>query len=266
MKKKVKSKISSQYSFFPKNRKGSHIDVVISFVIFVIFLGFLYSIIGPVKIQENKENVLDFLEIEIKEKLSANFTSSSITIPGIYVWDCFEINHLVDFTGLNVIVKDENNDVVNFGLYEDNNINRKFLRIDATPEKRYFKIYYSPEKFIDSPLDETCPFTVGSYYSDAAMYENYSITDIGLLRTDKYVFESKVREVFVDDTKYKEMKESLNLPYGSEFSFSFKTADGVTIKAENKEVAADTYVREVPVQYIDDEANIKSGFINLKIW
>lgn len=246
-----------------KSRRGSHIDIVISFVIFIVFLGFLYSIISPAKVQENKEAILNYLETEIKDKLSANLISSSINIPGDYTWDCFQVEHTINFEeGLNVIVKDENEIPIRFGLIDTPD--KKYLRIDGTPNKKSFKIYYSEEKFEDFPLNsEGCTFAPNTYHLET---EDNPIKQVGLVRTEKYIFETKVEKVFKDDDSYKEVKESLNLPYGSEFSFNFTFNDGTSVAWENKKVSTNTYAREIPVQYINEEANITLGYLNIKVW
>lgn len=65
-------------------KKGSHVGMMISFVIFVTFLVFLYSILQPViKIRQNKELVLDSLKTELVNMLDS---PTSVT----------EINELAD--------------------------------------------------------------------------------------------------------------------------------------------------------------------------
>ena len=264
MKKKVKLEISPK-QFFNKNRRGSHIDVVISFVIFIIFLGFLYSIISPAKVQENKEAILNQLENEIKDKLSANLTSTPITLTGTR--DCFKINYTINPEGLNVIVKNETNDLVKFG-YEDNSQGpiTKYLKIDGTPKMKFFKIYYSEEEFKGLDLTtSSCTFAPSTYDLEVPD-DNPPIKQVGLIRTEKYIFETKVERAFKDADSYKEVKESLNVPYGSEFSFNFTFNDGTSVAWENKKVSTNTYAREVPVQYINQEANITLGYLNIKVW
>lgn len=246
-------------------KRGSHIDIVISFVIFIVFLGFLYSIISPAKVQENKEAILNQLEKEIKDKLSANLTITPITLTGNL--DCFKINYTINPEGLNVIVKNDTNDMVKFG-HEDNPQGpiTKYLKIDGTPKMRYFKIYYSEEEFKGLDLT-TSPCTFGQLTFHLEIPDdNPPIKQVGLIRTEKYIFETKVLKAFTDDDTYQEVKESLNIPYGSEFSFDFTFNDGTSVAKENKRVSTNTYAREVPVQYINQEANITLGYLNIKVW
>ena len=58
------------------NKRGSHVGVILSFAIFITFMVFLYFIIEPaIRIQGDKQNILDNLERELLEKFSANLTT-----------------------------------------------------------------------------------------------------------------------------------------------------------------------------------------------
>lgn len=253
-------------------KRGSHIDIVISFVIFIVFLGFLYSIISPAKIQENKEAILNSIEKEVKDKLSANLTTSSVTMAANTKY-CYKINNTINSEGLNVIVKDENNNPVKFDVYEDpQGVIKEYLRIDGRPEnegeagKTIFKVYHSEEKFNGLPLDAQNCFDESGGFVLESTNDPSPVKQVGLIRTEKYIFESKVKSAFTDEDTYNALKESLNIPYGSEFSFNFTFNDGTSVAWENKKVSTNTYAREVPVQYINEEANITLGYLNIKVW
>src|SRR3989344_3650275 len=117
-----------------RGKRGSHIDVIISFVIFIVFLGFLYSILAPAKVQEDKEAVLNYLEKTIKDELSSNLTSASFKITTNSPKECYQILKIIDDENLNVTIKDSNNLVVPFENYEIP-FGDKYFRIDGTPEE-----------------------------------------------------------------------------------------------------------------------------------
>ena len=243
-----------------KNCRGSHIDVVISFVIFVIFLGFLYSIISPIKIKEDKETTLNYLEKEMIEKMSANLTSSSTKVDAFH--DCFEIHNIVNNSALNIIVLDINNTPVRFAI---NDVGQdRYIRIDGHTSKRNFKVYYSSENFSKLSLNESCTFEIGTY--NAEFGENDPIKTVGLVRVEKYVFETKVRKILEDATVYNEIKDDFNLPYGTNFDFRFKFADGNVVGRENKDIKGNVYVREVFVPYMNKTAGINYGTLYVRVW
>ena len=77
------------------NKKGSHVGMMLSFVIFVTFLVFLYSVLYPmVKIGQDKKLILDNLILELSEMLDSDYTSGSIkTLDSNFV---AEINELAN--------------------------------------------------------------------------------------------------------------------------------------------------------------------------
>ncbi len=242
-----------------KNRKGSHVGMVLSFVIFVTFLIFLYTIVEPtIRMQRDKESLLDYLKIELMERFSTDLTSASITINKTLPQPCIELLNLV--TELNitpvVIVKGE------LGKIFPSKIEGNDFKIDRGTEEIeefFFKIYYSGEfeEVIGWTFDGECK----SYDKDLEQYT------IGLVRTDEYIFETKINDLIEEyETNYDNLKSDLNLPLGNEFGFSLIHSDETKIGTEEREISADIYAREIPVQYVDEEANINSGFINILVW
>ena len=62
-----------------RGKKGSHVGVMLSFGIFVVFLVFLYSIIQPmIKIEQDKKLVLNDLIDGFIEMFDSTYTSGSI--------------------------------------------------------------------------------------------------------------------------------------------------------------------------------------------
>ena len=60
-------------------KKGSHVGMMLSFVIFVTFIVFLYSVLSPaIKIGQDKKLILDNLILELVEMLNSNYIGGSI--------------------------------------------------------------------------------------------------------------------------------------------------------------------------------------------
>ncbi len=52
-------------------KKGSHVGMMLSFIIFITFFVFLYTVLQPIiKTEQNKKLILDSLEIELVEMLA----------------------------------------------------------------------------------------------------------------------------------------------------------------------------------------------------
>ena len=87
-----------------RGKKGSHVGMMLSFGIFVVFLVFLYSVIQPmIRLEQDKKLILNELIEELVVRFDAVYTSGSIkTTNSNFVT---EINGLAndydnDYTGL----------------------------------------------------------------------------------------------------------------------------------------------------------------------
>ena len=141
-----------------------------------------------------------------------------------------------------------------------NKIDGDNLKIDrgADIEEFFFKIYNSEE------LEERS----GGEFTTCRLYDSgLGQYTIGLVRTDQYIFETKVNNLINEyETDYDNLKDDLNIPPGSEFGFSLIYSNQTRIGTEEKEISTNIYSQEIPVQYVDGQANINSGFINILVW
>ncbi|GBE20178.1 MAG TPA: hypothetical protein ENG87_04395 [Candidatus Pacearchaeota archaeon] len=227
------------------NKKGSHVGVILSFVLFITFLIFIYTLIEPtIVVQKDKQYLLNYIEGEILKRVSENLTSVIVSANSSHVgFNCLEINKTrLGLDGLDYIVKDENNIIVNSSSAGE------FTRIYwPVRSKVFFKIYYSNETFSDSIMENT-------------LCDNATIRSV---RTDKYVSRSKMVNL-IDN--YADFESSLNLPSGNYFSYSFEYTNGTKIETGEKNVSTSVYAKEKPVQYLDSEANLNKGIINIRVW
>jgi len=84
------------------------------------------------------------------------------------------------------------------------------------------------------------------------------------------IFESKIislAEFIKDKNNYEAVKKRLEIPSGDEFGFIFEDGNREIIaKTEEKEITTNIFVEEIPIQYIDNQANKKPGFLRIKVW
>jgi len=242
------------------NKRGSHVGVVLSFTVFIVFLVFLYSVIEPtIKIDKSRQAVLDFLKDKLIDDLSADYTIVTLSINDSLIEngdlddeECVSIEQIPGTNGLNFIVKDDGNNPVN------SNLNSGKLEIDITQNSEFFKIYYSEEEFSQqSPSPGNC---LGLSEED----NDYNL----LVRTRNDIIMTKVSELLVGyQNDYGSLKNDLGVTPGVEFGFTMKYEDDSEDSTnDNPPETTNVYVEEVPVQYVDSEANIKSGFINIRVW
>lgn len=238
---------------------GSHVGMMLSIIIFVTFLFFLYTTLEPIiKTQKDKEALLDYLQVELIEKFSSNLTSAVISAKGGHESreNCIEINHteigITNPEDVNVVVYDEINNPISFKFEGINLVIDKF---GDKPE--FFKIYYSEE-----PLDNSAGSSICG-----GILKGDEVALFGQIKTRKHIFESKIISSINEyDVGYDGLKEGLKIPSGSEFGFSFTYSDGAIISTDEKEVLTNVYAKETPIQYIDEKANINAGFISVRVW
>ncbi len=230
-------------------KRGSHVGIILSFVVFVLFVSFLYIAFKPnIKVQQNKELALEYLEKELIKLSTEKLCIATIHIIGSYnpQITCFNISHPNNFGTYNyALVKEGENNLI--GSSKSTN-----LEFDISENQDFFKIYYSNVTLNPATLtEEDC--------EPAVKDTNYSI---GLISTKEYIFESKLLALFENVTAQKNIGELIN----NEFNFGFTYFNGTTIWLnEIKELSTNIYVKKIPIQYVDEEANIKFGYLNIII-
>jgi hypothetical protein len=256
-----------------KNKRASHVGMIISFVIFVTFIVFLYGVMKPtINTGQDKKDLIGYIETQIIKNTSSNLTTTSVKIKENKYTDntCVILQNLLLFPEISIgphkiLVQDER-DTLKYS-YQVTSIFTALPHLKILRDVRtdlFFKIYSSPEFLAISQSSSIYGCTTKMYNPETNTGE-YSI---GSITIDKYIFEKNIVELKTAyDAYYEELKESLKIPPGNEFEFSFKPAVGLPVEATNGMTKPDEiYVEETPVQYVDSQANIKSGFITIKVW
>lgn len=231
-------------------KRGSHVGFVLSFMVFVFFLFFLYVAIEPaVKSNENKKVVFEYLKTEILARSYDEFIQSSTKLnDGIDLQgaSCFNIN-FEDLEKTGAVVKDENN-------IQASKVSGNSLSIsDSNPSDKFYRIYFA-NSFKNSEM-ENC-FTLAE--------TDYTI---GSLQKKDYIFENKIVTIINKHvSNYSGLRADLKVQEGADFSLIFTEENGNEIKTEDKEVTTDIYAEKIPIIYVDSEANIKSGSLTIKVW
>ncbi|MBU1135969.1 MAG: hypothetical protein ABIG37_00660 [Nanoarchaeota archaeon] len=233
-----------------KNRKflkkgASHVEVIMSFVIFIGFFVFLFSIFNPLKIPTDNEAYLSIAERGIKDFSLIKVYFITIDVKN-FNKDCFYF----DYDGLSrIIVKDKDERIVE--AYNDKNI------IKINSGKGFYYIY-SNEIFKENKFpDADCKELKGADF-EFGLFRSYDMVSNKTL----FDFEKKY------NSDYEELKKEINFPASREFSFSVKTFDGQSIADGEKEVPATAGVlaKNIPVQVVFENGDIKYCALNIKIW
>jgi hypothetical protein len=236
-----------------ENKKGSHVGVVISFVIFVTFMVFLYSLTKTsVKPEEKQNALLDYLKTRLIQDTSANLDIVTVNLERSSGSGCIELNNIVNKFAINARIIVKNKDQIATGAA----LNGNDLRINRVNNgDEFFKIYNSNEFAATGVGGWACEeFNEGTDYT------------LGLAKTETYVFEKKVFDLMQSYSNYEVMKEYLKIPEGSEFGLGFVYENRTSVDVGIKDVTTDIYIREIPVQYVSMQGDIRSGFLKIMIW
>ncbi len=233
-----------------KLKRGSHVGVVLSFVVFVTFLLFLYTVLEPsLKTQRSKSQELERLGDNLLETFLGSVRVATIT--NEVVEDTEGINCLkISKEGLaeneeKSVVKNLNGNII--GSKIDGQIKVEWDGSDGG----VFKLYLSNESLEKSPFEP-------------AECANGKIL---LVQERKYVFYDRVNETFFRyNESYEELKSDLGVSSQNEFSFSFVYKNGERIDTPEKTKGKNIFSKEIPIQYMNKTADVLQGFVYVTIW
>jgi len=233
-----------------KNKNGSHVGLVLSFVIFVTFLFFIFTVLNPaVKQEKSKQLILDIFKENLMSEINSKLSVTSLKVKSdvTFVKNCFDINNLEGMILENVKVFDETGSLVGFSNTENEKI-----RINSV--NKFFKIYYSNEFIKKSDLEPCDQLDIGEY-------------TIGATRTTEYVFKGKLDEILSKyDSDYEGLKQDLGISLEYDFGIGFVDSEGNVNEKGFAPVSGNVYVEDIPVQYYTIEGNIKSGIIKIRAY
>lgn len=232
-----------------KIKKGAaHIDVIISFIIFLTFVVFILVFFNPLKKYSASTAPLDAAEAVIIKATSIDVTTvslslntSSTIIPGI--GGCASIQLPLANP---IAVIDENGDSTN----ADRSGNRvNFVRSFG----KFFKIY-SSEELVENTITAPCNSLTANDYT------------LGIQKTEKKIAYSKLLALnYSYSNDYAQLKEDLNLTnnfnvgvrIGSEYLFKTDI-----YKPKNVEAMA----RDVSIEILDENGNLIPAMMNIQTW
>ncbi len=234
------------------NKKGTHVEVVISFIIFIVFVVFIFAASKPsITKQQDKSNLLNSLEYNLIEEFSSDV--EVVTVAFSSGGNCITLDNSMSALGIGnrIVVKNSSGKILESSRVA---INGDSITISGvSPQETLFKIYYS---------QEFSPIAIGSLCPSAG-------EKIGLTKTDKYVFQQKIQTA-ITTGNYNNLKEDMDVPEEMDFTFGIVLSNGTLIEKPHPElesnISTNIYVKDVAIEYIDLSGDIKSGYLKIKIW
>ncbi len=234
------------------NKNGSHVGFVISFVVFITFVVFMYVILNSrVNFGQEKTNTLKNVEGEITNRISEKLTSASFAVNNLSA-NCVELNNFLNTTGIgnNFIVINDSGNVLNAGISGQN------LQVERNGNT-FFRVYSSAEFSQKNNSLGSCQL----------LNQGSQGYNIGLIKDSNDVFESKIIKLFNNYTlDYENLKKNMNINPGDEFGFRFIYNNGTEIKTPQKNLTINIYIDRISIQYIKTDGVMESGSIDTIVW
>mgnify|MGYP001614895559 CR=1 FL=1 len=236
-----------------KRKKGSHVGFVISFVLFITFVVFMYAIISSrATVGQEKANSLDYVKEEITKRVSANLAEVSVSIGAQNPQSCVQLTNFFSKTGLGdrFFALDDSENILQTGKGG----NDLFVQRNGN---LFFRVYGSGEFNVSGGAVTGCQ----------SLNEGPNGYILGLSRDSKEIFETRVLTLFENYTgNYETLKGEMKISSSDEFGFRFVYNNGTEIRTPERNLTTNIYAERVPVQYIKSNAKRESGFLDSIVW
>lgn len=235
-----------------RQRKGSHVGVVISFVLFITFIVFMYTLLNyRIGFGENKKASLEQIKEAVKGEISENLTTVSIAV-SLANPSCVQLSDFFIKTQASdklIVRNDPGSELVSSKSGND-------LFIE-TQGSTFFRVSESAEfPAVSTGAINPCqPLQEGSGYI------------LGLSRTENLIFESKLFRTLNNYTQnYSGLKKNLGISNEDEFGFMFTYNNSTQVRTPEKNLTINIYAERIPVQYIKTDGIREVGFIDIIVW
>ncbi|MFZ1971011.1 MAG: hypothetical protein WAU65_02425 [Candidatus Nanoarchaeia archaeon] len=247
------------------NKRGSNVDVIISFIIFIGFLVFFYATIQPsMKTQPDKSTEINFLYQELAKSMGSNLTL--ITVSTNYqggVQNHLQLVGMIDnlsSLGMppNIVVTNSTGAIFNsvsstHDIYVDTS--------SGAQNQMIFEIYYSPQ----FSLIPTGTLT-GS--QNLILNANTNYYTIGPVRnTSSYLLDFDIINLIGEyNNNYNALKSQFNISPVDNFGFNFTYQNLTSIGTSGAPKSSNVYSELFPVTYLYKNSTLQEGNLIVKIW
>lgn len=248
-------------------KRGSHIDVILSFVIFISFIVFLYAMVQPnLTVRESKTAFLSYMGNELIRNMTGTDLariSTKVDFIGDLPQGCVELVNFFAETGVSptVIVKNSSGGTQT-SYYTDNSL--YLYNLPSLGADYLFSIFYSPDfPSISSGGGDECmdlAFDAGANFYSISQFENYS--------SYNYVWSGNIGNMIeIYNNEYQAMKSDFGLSSLNNFRFDFTYQNGTVAGTEdNIPESINVYSELFPVIYLSENGGLEAGNLIVSIW
>ena len=222
-----------------KNKKATHVGIILSFVIFVTFVIFLIVVLKPTSnLQNSDKSTIELLKKNIQDFTSSEIISFILTTSESS--NCFAFDESgYNLGGFNVSVRNQDNTLSN--IVRESNI----LYIEKDVPDQIYKVDYSPYNLSATSFSNP---------------NNCKDLDIKSIKKTDQILEPLINELILKQgNNYSGLKSDFNVPGEKDFGMMFEFENTTTIGKSIPEKRKATYVKKFQVIYLDLNANEKIG-------
>ncbi|NCO18402.1 hypothetical protein GW922_03400 [Candidatus Pacearchaeota archaeon] len=224
------------------NKKGSHISLVLSFIIFMVSLIFVYIIASAsIMTEDSKKGVLFSIERNALKEIVHDIWVIRLNDISVQPNFCVEVSNPENSSIGGTIAMNDSGPI-------SSQVFQETIRIEGN--SGFVKIYYS-ELFEDENLEgENCVHP-----------EPYSI------KKERIIIEPKIKQIISNfSSNYGILKEKLGIPDGNEYNLYFEYNNGSMLGSFGPDPSTNIYLKEIPVEYLSEESRYEHGKLVVKIW
>lgn len=250
---KKKNSHSEKNIYMPliSNRSQGHVEMILSFVIFIGFVVAMFFFLNPTK--ENKVNYvsLDSVENILLDNLSVNYNYIAVILDSPQDQP-FSVQNNFDISKEILVIDEKNNIVQSTNDYSALKIN---IQPKSGSNARLYKIYFS---------DVFNSYPAGNFnLLDRTQY------NFGVLTLEKSVLWENINllnKSYIED--YLQLKKNLKIKEDFEFTIYDINHTKIFFDVKSVHKLKNFFVlsRDIPLRIIDKDVNQRDIIINLKVW
>ena len=253
-----------------KSKKAvGHVEVILSFVIFIGFLMFLFFIFNPFDLISNN-SLVDSVFLNMKEELRTKVSSVSISLSDsvISTFDklCFEITDAKDFLeetnckdNIQIIVRDKNNYLRDVYINAPSTTPKIQIELKNAGEDKFYTILCS-EDFNEANTPLTGCQDIGEEGTDY---------DLGIINEREVWSEKKLTAFKITyEEDYPSLKKKI-VPEGSDFGFklwALDNSDTLLLEAGVPPSGTRVDAKTIPIDVLEEDGLIKKRTITIISW
>ncbi len=237
-------------------KADSHLEMIISFSMFLLFVIFLFTYLSPIKQPDISSSLLKSAEAGVEK-----YSTTMLNIPAILNQEktgCFKIQSpFTETSNSKIFVRDESGSFPKF--YAD----ASGITIEGNNKKLYYLYHIQDASFQDTGLECTA--------TEMELPETYSFS-IPRIKS-VYLKSELIRLKEKYDSDYEGLKEEFEYPKTSDFAVFFKTATGQPndelSMSVNKPEKVVVNAKELPILILEEISGIKKeveATINIQVW